>query len=194
MYSLPGQDIPLHKVPVLGDVSVGKTCIVDWIEKKAFNPQTRSNVGVSTVEVNIDIGTKVIPLSLWDTAGQETYRSLVPLYTRNAEALILVFDIAEKTSFENLPSWLEYIKNKLNCHCPIFLVANKIDCDFVVTRAAMKDFADTNGIPLHYTSAKTGQGIEDLFRDIATLISSTAPKTMSSGPNLQKAQQSSGCC
>ena len=194
MFGLPGQEAPLHKVPVLGDAAVGKTCIVDWIHNKQFNPATMSNVGVSTTQVTIKLDDKEVPLSLWDTAGQETYRSLVPLYTRNAAVILLVFDISERKSFRNLVGWMNYIRNDLAATCPVMLVCNKIDRDGGVPRPEIREFAESNSLTVNYTSAVTGQGIEELFNEVATLVITKAKPKIESGPNLANAQKKKGCC
>ena len=196
MYALPGQETPCHKVSLLGDASVGKTCILDYMTKKQFNPKTKPSVGVSTSTIDIYISDKKFPLSIWDTAGQETYRSLVPLYTRNSEVLILVFDITNVSTYESLPQWIAYIRDEMSLSCPVFLVANKIDCNFVVPKTDIDKFASENNLIPTFTSAKTGQGIQELFQDIAVLISNSIhEKThFSDTPQLEKARSKKGCC
>ena len=196
MYNLPGQENPCHKVPLLGDASVGKTCLVDYITKKQFNPHTRPNVGVSTASIDINVKGVDTQLSIWDTAGQETFRSLVPLYTRNAEVILLVFDVSEQTSYMNLPKWMEYIRKDLAIACPVFLVANKIDCPFVIDRSDISKIASENNCTLLYTSAKTGQGVVELFQEVANVVAANSkPSTLPMGPQLERAQKTKkGCC
>ena len=196
MYNLPGQENPCHKVPLLGDASVGKTCLVDYITKKRFNPNTRPNVGVSTASIDMKVKDVDTQLSIWDTAGQETFRSLVPLYTRNAEVILLVFDVTEQTTYASLPKWIEYIRKDLAIACPVFLVANKIDCPFVIDRSDISKMASENNCTLLYTSAKTGQGVVELFQEVANVVAANAKPTatLEAGPQLKSVQTKKGCC
>ena len=194
MYTLPGQENPCHKVSLLGDASVGKTCLVDSMTKHQFNPNTIPNVGVSTASVNVSVNGRDVQLSIWDTAGQETFRSLVPLYTRNAEVILLVFDVSERTSYTNIKNWIAYIRKELVMNCPVFLVANKIDCQFIVDRADILKMATETGCTLAYTSAKTGQGVVELFQEVANIIASSNKTEISPTPQLEKIQNKKGCC
>lgn len=194
MLGLPGQENPVHKVPLLGDASVGKTSIVDVMTKKIFNENTKPNVGVATANLTLNVDGKEVQLSIWDTAGQETFRSLVPLYTRNAELIILVMDVSEKSSFDSIPGWITSIRKDLALTCPIFLIANKIDIPFALEKSTISRMAEENDLTVFYTSAKTQQGVEEAFTEMGRVIlGNTKSQFQPTAPKLE-ASKKSGCC
>ena len=193
MNVLPGQEIPLFKIPLLGDPSVGKTCIVEQMLNGKFLNNSKPNVGVLTTQIQVQLLNRIIPLSIWDTAGQETYRSLVPLYTRNSSAILLVFDLSNKLTFLNIPKWLKYIRGELNLNCPIFLCANKIDTDFTISIEEIKSFGSEFQCEVFFTSALTGEGIKDLLQAIACSVIDNSPNSkFGNSPNLN--QNNKSCC
>ena len=194
MIGLPGQENPVHKVPLLGDASVGKTSIVDVMTNKTFNENTKPNVGVATANITLNVEGKEVQLSIWDTAGQETFRSLVPLYTRNAELIILVFDVSEKSSFDNIQGWISSIRKDLALTCPIFLLANKIDIPFAVEKADISKIAEENDLTVFYTSAKTQQGVEEAFNEIGKTILGNLKSSFQPSAPMLEASKKSGCC
>jgi len=192
--SLPGQEAPQYKIPMLGDAAVGKTCLVEQMLNGRFLTNSRPNVGVLTVQVNVTVGTKQVSLSIWDTAGQETYRSLVPLYTRNSSLVMLVFDTTDKNTFMGVPKWLNYIRSELGLTCPVFLIANKVDLEPEVSIDEIKNFGSEFSCEVYFTSAVSGEGVKDLLQAIACIfLGKESNSRFGDSPNLSKAQ-SSGCC
>jgi small GTP-binding protein len=144
------------------------------------------------------INNEKIELSVWDTAGQEKFRSLVPLYTRHAALVILVFDVSSRTSFEGLTPWLEKLRSEMGVACPIFVVANKIDLANLVPRDEVKCWAHQNDCTAYFTSAITGDGVSDLFRAVAERLMG-CPSGGPEGQQLQgitekKTAAQSECC
>jgi small GTP-binding protein len=200
MYRVPAQELNQFKVPLIGDSSVGKTSIVNRYTSVSFSGNASPTVGVSTVTIPFTINNEKIELSVWDTAGQEKFRSLVPLYTRHAALVILVFDISSRTSFGGLDAWLEKIRSEMGIACPIFVVANKIDLTNLVPRDEISLWAAQNDCTAYFTSAITGAGVSDMFRAVAEkLMECPSPSGCPEGQQLQgtsekKTGAQSDCC
>ena len=150
------------KAVLVGDTKVGKSCILSRFVQDSFDQNTPATVGAAfhTKIVHTDYGP--IILQLWDTAGQEKYRSLAPMYYRSAAAAILVYDVTNKQSFENLQLWNQEIIEKAPSGLAIFIVGNKFDCieERVVSPAAGQSSAHDLGASYFFeVSAKTGEAV-----------------------------------
>ncbi|ETN76888.1 Ras family protein [Necator americanus] len=143
-------------VMLLGDSCTGKTCLLVRYKDGAF----LNNNFISTVGIDYRI---------WDTAGQERFRSVTAAYYRDADALLLVFDVSNRGSFENVRNWLAQIREYGKESVQITLVGNK--CDLGSSRTVKSDearhLAVSYGIPYIETSAKTGHNVNQAFVDIA---------------------------
>lgn len=120
----------------------------------------------------VDIKEKQIKLQIWDTAGQESFRSITRSYYRGAAGALLVYDITRKETFNHLTRWLDEAKQNASDNMVIMLIGNKSDLAATrqVTREEGKKFADDNGLIFLETSAKTAQNVEDAFVSTATKI------------------------
>jgi small GTP-binding protein len=158
-----------HKVVLLGNTKVGKTSLL--IRKLTNDPISRVNstIGVSCQTLEIEVGEIAVSLSIWDTAGQEVYYSVVPSYIREAKAALLVCDIADRFSFDRLDWWSKMVTDEVGSSVVFFVVANKIDLEQErrVSRSALKDFAEQHRAKLFEVSALTGAGIDEMFYAIA---------------------------
>ena len=196
MNSLPGQSSQQFKVPFVGDSSVGKTSIVSRYNDGNFSGQMPSTVGVSNVQIKVKIDGQEVDMAVWDTAGQEKFLSLVPLYTRHSDLLIIVFDMSVRETFDGVETWLKRARDELDLRCPIIICANKIDLEPALEKSEVVDWAEEHGCKACFTSAKDGTGIEDLFRLAAETLANLQPQVSSNFgncPNLQ-ASQKKGCC
>ncbi|OHT03624.1 GTP-binding protein YPT52 [Tritrichomonas foetus] len=158
----------VRKLVLVGDTRVGKTSIM---QKKAMPDrfgETKPTIGCHCADVTI--GNKT--LNIWDTAGQEMYRSLVPVYFRNADAAFIVYDPTELMSYQSVKFWHDIILNAVGGDIPIYLIENKIDLedDFKVMHWHAREFANQNKLHYFRVSAKTGEGIEALFFDVMKKI------------------------
>ncbi|XP_077394966.1 ras-related protein Rab-37 isoform X3 [Festucalex cinctus] len=144
------------KVMLLGDSSVGKTCILLRFKDGAF-------VGGNF------IATVGIDFRIWDTAGQERFRSVTHAYYRDAQALLLLYDITNKPSFDNIRAWLNEIHEYAQKDVVIMLLGNKADlaAERVVKTEDGEKLAKEYGVPFMETSAKTGVNVELAFLAIA---------------------------
>ncbi len=114
-----------QKLILIGDVAVGKTSIINSLLGQKFNEEYEPSIGVDFFSKTLKYKGKSIKLQIWDSAGQEKFRSLIPNYIRGASLIILVYDITNKTSFNNLNSWIEFINNYEST--TIIICGNKID-------------------------------------------------------------------
>lgn len=128
----------------------------------------QETVGIDFMVKNIHYQGSVYRLQLWDTAGQEKFKSLVPNYIRDAHCAVFVYDITRRDSFEGVDSWLELYKNYHAEDAVTILVGNKLDLRDTrkVTREEGQMKARTKGLSFCETSAKSGTGIEELFHSI----------------------------
>ena len=159
------------KICLLGDVAVGKTSIASRFCKNVFNESYVNTIGGAyqqqTILLDNDIKMK---LHVWDTSGDERFKSMTNLYYRDAQVAILTYDITNSQSFEGLSFWLSELSDKVNNdNMLLFLAGNKCDMENkVVPYSRAKEFAQENNMFFFETSAKTGTGIKELFKTIAT--------------------------
>ena len=158
-------ETPKYKLIFLGDQSVGKSCILNRFLNDTFTEDYQATIGLDFQSKNVQIENQDIHLLLYDTAGQEKFRSLIPMYTRDANIVLLVYDISNRDSFSHLPDWLKDLTN-VNFDEVIFaIVANKIDLSGKreVTAEEGQKFADEHNFIFQEISAKTGIGFSELF-------------------------------
>ena len=158
-------EIPKHKLIFLGDQSVGKSCIMNRFMNDTFTEDYQATIGLDFQSKNVQIDNQDIHLLLYDTAGQEKFRSLIPMYTRDANIILLVYDISNKDSFVNLSQWLKDLTNVNMDEVILCIVGNKIDLNDkrAVNAEEGKKFAEERGFIFQEISAKTGEGFSDLF-------------------------------
>ena len=163
-----------NKVVLVGESGVGKTCILNQFVNNKFDEQTLSNLSAQFCRKQIEFpGDKNITLDIWDTAGQEKFRSLNRIFYSNSKVVILVYDITDKKSFDEIKNyWYEQIKQNCENDVIIALVANKCDLyeEKQVPDEEGEEFAEKIGALFAPTSAKNDSGINKLFEDIATKI------------------------
>ncbi|KAH0786723.1 Ras family protein [Histomonas meleagridis] len=152
------------KVVFVGDSGVGKTSVINNFSKNEVAPDP--TIGSNTISCSYELDDTVVCFSVWDTAGQDDFRTLVPFYAKGAQVVILCYDVTSKDSFNNLPEWINFLKDKSGVD-NIFLVENKIDLQREVSLQEAQEFAEDKGMKFFQTSAKTSEGINSLFQAIA---------------------------
>ena len=163
------------KICLLGDVNVGKTSIASRFCKNSFNENYINTIGGAYQQQNIVLnnGAK-IKLHIWDTSGQDRFRSMTNLYYRDAQVAIITYDITNESSFSSIEFWINELKYKVeNENMILCLVGNKCDVganEKKISTAKGKTFAQENNMIFYETSAKTGEGIKDLFVTIANKV------------------------
>ena len=160
---------------ILGNAGVGKTAILERYVNKVFSGSYKVTIGADFLTRDIELDNNKIKLQIWDTAGQEKYRSLGVAYYRGADACVLVFDVCDKTTFKDLDKWLEAFQSQLPEEkvngFPTVVLGNKVDKpDRVVTPEMANNWCkEHENFPYYETSAKTDQGLETAFESIARL-------------------------
>ena len=165
MSSKKNPETPKYKLIFLGDQNVGKSSILNRFLNDTFIEEYQATIGLDFQSKNVQIDNQDIHLLLYDTAGQEKFRSLIPMYTRDADIILLVYDITNKESFENLSLWLKDLTNINFDEAIICIVANKIDLNEkrVVNLEEGEKFAEEHDFIFQEISAKTGEGFSELF-------------------------------
>jgi Ras-related protein Rab-5C len=157
------------KLVLLGDSGTGKTSIVHRYVNNKYNDENEATIGASFLSKVIELpNDQSIKLQIWDTAGQEKYRSLASMYYKDASAAILVYDITSMKSFEGIKYWANEIKANVPTQVTLAIAANKSDLleKEEVDIAVGKKFAEESGALFKQTSAKANTGIAELFNDI----------------------------
>jgi len=162
----------LFKYIIIGDVSVGKSCLLLQFTDRRFQPVHDLTIGVEFGSKMVQIDSKPIKLQIWDTAGQEAFRSITRSYYRGAAGALLVYDVTRRETFESLATWLEDARQHANPNITIMLIGNKADLDSrrTVSRDEGEQFARENGLVFLETSAKTAFNVEEAFNDTAKTI------------------------
>ena len=157
-----------YKIAIIGNQHVGKTTILSRYKYEATDDTYAPTVGIDFLTKNVFLEDKTIRLIMWDTAGQERFKSLIPSYLKNANCVILTYDITDKSSFTSLNKWLSDAKDNIVEGTFVILCGNKIDLNDkrVIPKEEAEKFAKDNNIEYTETSATTGEGINELFNII----------------------------
>ena len=193
---------------LLGDTCVGKTCLITRYANGVFKEDYIATVGIDYVSKQEIINDKNINVKLWDTAGQERFKALTPGYLRGAEGIVLVYDVTKEETFNSLKYWIDSLKSSLGeKSLPVVIDGNKIDLDDDrdISKEDANKFAQENNYKYFETSAKTGIGVDELFREIVNQIlekkeKNDEPKEERKSIKLEKDkgngdnQKKKGCC
>ena len=165
---------PIYRVVLLGKQAVGKTCLINQYINGKFDPETISSLTAQFIRKTLEFADgKTITFDIWDTAGQEKYRSIAKIYYKEAKAVILVYDITNESSFIEMKEyWYEQIKLYASKDIVIAIVANKIDLnnECQVSDEEGRKFANEIGAIFATTSAKNDIGINALFDNLGQRI------------------------
>ena len=159
------------KIVLLGEAGVGKTCLLSRFITGQFDKETLSTNGASFVskQIKYEHLKKTLVLDIWDTAGQEKFKSLTKFFYKDASIVILVYDITCKESFENLKNyWYQQIKENSDHEIVLGIAGNKSDLyeSEAVPEPEARDFAESVNAYFALTSAQNNDGVEKLFRDM----------------------------
>jgi small GTP-binding protein len=157
------------KVVLLGAAHVGKTSIITHAVADFYDPNQEPTVGPSFSVKMISLETRSVRLLIWDTAGQEQYRTLGPLYYRGAQAIVIVFSLIDRDTLTDAERWAAEVKNHFDVVPRLYLVGNKTDLieKRVIQREEATQVADRIGASYTETSVVRGQNINELFTDVA---------------------------
>jgi small GTP-binding protein len=161
------------KLILVGDSGVGKSCLSIKASRNYFEDFYSPTVGFEFLTFNVKVQDKAVKLQIWDTCGQEVYRSLISSFYRSASLAIIVYSIDNENSFNNIEKWLNDIKSQSSPDVKIFLIANKVDLadKRKVTREAGQNFANAHNVSFFTeTSAKTGLNVQNVFIEAAKVL------------------------
>jgi len=163
----------LLKVIILGDSGVGKTSLMNQYVNKKFNAQYKATIGADFLTKDVTVDERLVTMQIWDTAGQERFQSLGVAFYRGADSCVLVFDVVQPKTFDNLDSWRDEFLIQAGPsdpdNFPFIVLGNKVDADgrIVVQKRALAWCQSKGNIPYFETSAKEAINVEQAFQVIA---------------------------
>ncbi|KAL8094730.1 hypothetical protein AgCh_036302 [Apium graveolens] len=200
----------LIKLLLIGDSGVGKSCLLLRFSDGSFTTSFITTIGIDFKIRTIELDGKRIKLQIWDTAGQERFRTITTAYYRGAMGILLVYDVTDESSFNNIRNWIRNIEQHASDNVNKILVGNKADMDEskrAVPTSKGQALADEYGIKFFETSAKTNMNVEEVFFSVAKDIkqrlaetdSKSEPQTIKinqpdQGAGTSAASQKSACC
>ena len=190
----------LYKILLLGDWSVGKTCFLMRYTDNTFTDIHLSTVGIDykLKNITLDNGEK-IKVQIWDTAGQDRYKSITKSYIKGANGIILIYDVTKRKTFEGIQNWVKQIKEQVSSRVCVALVANKIDekDKREVTEQEGIRLGKDIGYPFYESSAKDGINIDECFDNLINqIIINYSDLSENNSAKLEdnKKNDSKGCC
>ncbi|CAE7416966.1 RAB11B [Symbiodinium sp. KB8] len=158
----------LFKIVLIGDSGVGKSNLLSRFTRDEFNLESKTTIGVEFATKTVEINSKIIKSQIWDTAGQERYRAITSAYYRGAVGALLVYDISNHSTFENVERWLKELRDHADEDIVVMLVGNKSDLRHlrsVSTEEALA-FAEKHDLAFIETSALDAGGVDTAFMNI----------------------------
>lgn len=201
----------LIKLLLIGDSGVGKSCLLLRFSEDSFTSSFITTIGIDFKIKKIHLDGKWVKLQIWDTAGQERFRTITSAYYRGAMGILLVYDVTDEASFNNIRNWMRNITQHASGNVNKILVGNKSDMaeeKRAVPYSRGQALADENNIPFFETSAKDNSNVEEVFTAIAKAVmqrlqseqqteeqagASTSPLKLSSSLDRPKLRKK-GCC
>ncbi|KAG7392015.1 hypothetical protein PHYPSEUDO_002724 [Phytophthora pseudosyringae] len=165
--------LPVNKIVLLGNSGVGKTNLISRLHKGEFNEEFTSTIGVEFLTHAVKVDNIDVKAQIWDTAGQERFHAMMSTYYRKAAGALLVFDVGNRASLVDVERWLDQLLNVAEPGLHATLVGNKCDLPAdkrAVTADEARQFAAEHHMAYIETSAKTGQNVNEAFRDIVAAI------------------------
>lgn len=162
----------IMKLLLVGDSGVGKSCLLLRFVEDKFNPSFITTIGIDFKIRTIESKGKKIKLQVWDTAGQERFRTITTAYYRGAMGIVLIYDVTDARTFENVENWFQTVTQHANDDAQIFLVGNKSDDEEnrQVSREQGQALALKLDIPFLEASAKTNENVDSVFYELASII------------------------
>ncbi|KAL7718881.1 Rab family GTPase [Entamoeba marina] len=190
-------NLNIFKICLVGDQGVGKTSLVNRYSKNTFSNLEKSTIGANFIATSITKNGREVKLALWDTAGQEKYRSMVSMYYRGAVGAIIVFDVTNRETFESLRGWCDdLVRAEPDVVC--IIVGNKCDSaqERLVSAEEGQQMAHDIGALYTEASAKTGENVKESFGKLFDSIDFEEPENHSEAKVDLKVQENNngGCC
>jgi Ras-related protein Rab-1A len=174
------------KILLIGDLGVGKSCVILRYVEGDFPGNIMSSIGVDFKTKQIDLDDRLIKLQIWDTAGHEKFRTITTSYYKSAHAIIILYDITQKASFEHIRNWITEIDKFGKQGVLKVIVGNKLDMENnrKITKEAAENLALKYGIKLWEVSAKDNTNIEEMFLDTIKTLLEKNSKIISEGSSM----------
>ena len=156
------------KIIIIGDSGVGKSSLLKRAVKNSFDNNYQATIGFEFLLMHFKVNDLKLKFQIWDTCGQEMYRSLVQGFYHNSSLAIIVYNVNDKNSFYNISVWLKDLRQHTDHDLPVFLVGNKSDLEKEVRSDEANSFSKNNNM-VYFTecSAKTGYNIKEIFFEAA---------------------------
>lgn len=189
-----------NKIVMLGDSGVGKTALVaQWVHGKYEDGQ-RPTIGAAYSKATIVLDGEEHKVQIWDTAGEEKYRSMAPIYAQGASGALIVFDVTNKHSFDHITDWVKCLET--NGEIPIVVAGNKCDLDGKqeLDMDEVMGVMSELGYEYYETSAKTGKSVEEAFQALiqkavkARDTIGASYVSLDVAPRFENPSEDSGCC
>lgn len=195
----------MYKILILGNCSVGKSSILNRYVNNSFSEFQLSTIGLDVINKNLTLDNgKEVTLQIWDTAGSERYQSMTRNYFRGADGILLIFDITNFVSYNNIEKWIEQIKETTNDGIPMYLIGNKIDLEEerIVGENELQYLVKNYSLKYKEVSAKSGVNIKETFFELAKEIDEFHEKNKNNNysnlnelkPNMFKKKKKKDCC
>ena len=198
MTNVPNKFDHLFKILIIGESGVGKTCFLLRYAENSFVANHLLTIGIDFKIKVINIENKLIKLQIWDTAGQDRFKSITKTYYKGAHGILLVYDVTERESFLKIQHWMKQIETHAKGNVCKVLVGNKCDkTERQISEEEGKKCACDNHINFYETSAKTGLNVDEVFMFITKEIvkNLTPPEAKNININDPKVdQEHNKCC
>ncbi len=192
------------QILTLGDGKVGKTSLLKRYNEDAFTSHHLTTIGIDFITKDVKIGNDQVTVKIWDTAGQERFRTITHTFYKQAEGVLLVFDVTDRMSYENLHTWVNSIHEHADEKIIKYLIANKIDLteERKVTKEEGQKMANQYKMKYFETSAKANINVTDAIEGLAKEIYESGAsakadlrgKVSIGGKDKPKNAQEGGCC
>lgn len=163
----------VFKIIIVGDAGAGKSCLLRRFADQSFTENYINTIGVDFKVRTLEMGGKSVKLSIWDSAGQERFRTIVNTYYRGAHGIIVVYDTTDRDSFDHLSDWLHDVSELAEPNAKKMLVGTKVDMDGAgrhVRKEAIESYSAAINVPFIETSSKTGLNVEQAFNQITSML------------------------
>ena len=160
----------IFKIVLIGDTSVGKSCLLTRFADDQFTDNYVTTIGVDFRFKTMIVMDKIIKVQVWDTAGEERYRSITNAYYRGAEGILIVFDLTNEESFKSIQNWINEVTVFTGKDVIIICLGNKSDLKSEISKNTIDEFKKKTNLEIFNVSAKTGEGVEEAFKHIIELL------------------------
>lgn len=181
--SITEHKLSILKILLIGDTSVGKSSLLVRFVDETFLPDYVATVGIDFKIRTLEVDGRLVKLQIWDTAGQERVRTFTTSYYRGAMGIFVVFDVANRRSFDNTDYWVNNVREHANPNVAIMLIGNKCDLNPSLREVSTEEAqakAEEKGVPFIETSALQGVNVETMFRELSANILQKMPQNAQS--------------